>query len=202
MTASARLKAHLPRDLARWLGERGEDHARIWRECPHAHWLLRLALLVHLDRTLCVRAAADLVSAAIQGLAVDSSALDTLQTVLAWLDGKADASEAWARGFSTSNAAEQEANERVADAMRAIAFVAFACDHKADADFYAHRGYIVKAAEAAEAILVGPPSAADRVRARIPVELFVDAFVNASVPPPPNPALDGDAEPGTDSFYA
>lgn len=202
MNASARLTTHLPRELVRWLDGHGDDPTRAWRECPHAHWLLHLALAVHLDRALCVRAAADLAGAALSGRDVDASAASALRTALAWLDGGANASQAWACGFSAINAADREEDETLADAMRAAAFVAFACDDKADATFYAHRGYAAKAAEAAEAIIQGSPSAADRVRARIPVELFVDALAIASQPPPPNDAIDGEVEPATDSFYA
>lgn len=204
MNASARLSSILPPDLACWLERRAEaDLASAWRECPHAHWLLHLALAVELDRGLCVRAAADLAGAALAGRdPVDPSALSALRTGLAWLEGRANASAAWACGFSASNAADREEDATLANAMRAAAFVAFACDDKADATFYAHRGYAAKAAEAAELALESAPSAADRVRARIPVTLFLDALAIASEPPPPNDAVDGEVEPATDSFYA
>src|SRR5690606_27269361 len=96
MNASARLTTHLPRELVRWLDGHGDDPTRAWRECPHAHWLLHLALAVHLDRALCVRAAADLAGAALSGRDVDASAASALRTALAWLDGGANASQAWA----------------------------------------------------------------------------------------------------------
>jgi hypothetical protein len=149
-----------------------------------------------------VRAAADLASAALAGRpGVDPSAHSALRTGLAWLDGRATASAAWACGFSASAAAAREPDSVLADAINAAAFVAFACDDKADATFYAHRGYAARAAEAAERALPRVPSAADRVRARIPATVFLDALTIATRP---SPAMDsGEAAVEiTDSFYA
>jgi len=202
MDASGHLSASLPPDLERWLGGQGDDLGRAWRECPHARWLLSLALAVELDRALIVRAAAELASAALAGHAeVDPSAISALRTALAWLDGRANASEAWACGFSASAAAAREPDPALADAIYAAAFVAFACDDKADATFYAHRGYAAKAAEAAERVLDGAPTAADRVRARIPVTAVLEAHAVVSrretTPDSGEAALEI-----TDSFYA
>lgn len=202
MNASARLKSSLPPDLARWLDARGHDLGRAWRECPHARWLLALAAAVELDRALIVRAAADLASAALAGRQdVDPSALSALRTGLAWLDGRANASQAWACGFSACAAASIEPDAALADAIHAAAYVAFACDDKADATFYAHQGYAAKAAAAAERLLEGGPSAADRVRARIPLTAFLDALAVFAQPPPPSESGDAEVE-ITDSFYA
>jgi hypothetical protein len=98
------------------------------------------------------------------------------------------------------DASDAEEDLELANAMRAAAFVAFACDEKAEATFYAHRGYAAKAAHAAELALAGPPSAADRVRAHIPAGVFLDALEIASKPPPP--MNEGEADQTTDSFYA
>ena len=46
MNATARLKAHLPADIAAWLDGCGDDLAKAWRECEHAHWLLHIAAVV------------------------------------------------------------------------------------------------------------------------------------------------------------
>jgi hypothetical protein len=202
MDASAHLTSSLPADLGRWLEAQGEDLGRAWRDCPHARWLLSLALAVELDRALIVRAAAELASAALAGRdEVDPSALSALRTALAWLDGRANASEAWACGFSASAAAAREADPAVADAIHAAAFVAFACDDKADATFYAHRGYATKAAEAAERVLAGAPTAADRVRARIPVTAFLEALATVSRRSTTTESGESEVE-ITDSFYA
>lgn len=202
MDASAHFSSSLPPDLGRWLKDQGDDLGSAWRDCPHARWLLSLALAAELERALIVRAAAELASAALAGHEeIDPSAVSALRTAIAWLDGRANASEAWACGFSASAAAAREPDSALADAIDAAAFVAFACDDKADATFYAHRGYAAKAAEAAERVLEGAPSAADRVRARIPVNVFLDALAALSRRSTLTESGETEVE-ITDSFYA
>lgn len=203
MDATSCLERNLPSDLVAWL-EAHDDLADAWRSCPHAHWLIHMALAVEVDRSLVVHAAADVASAALSRARPDDpTAHRALRIALAWLDGRASSSQAWAIGFSASEAADHEPHPIVAAAMRSAAFVAFACDDLADASFYAHRGYAAKAAEAAAlALATDDIRAADRVRARIPLPTFLSAYDVASRPPPPLPEPEGDAEPPSDSFYA
>jgi hypothetical protein len=202
MDPADRLKANLDGELASWLDGFGPDLAGAWRGCPRASWLLSMALAVDVDRKLVVHAAADLAGASLPAeLSRDSRPQHALRTALAWLEGRASSSEAWASGFAAMEAADREVRDtKLAAAMRAAACVAFACDDRADATFYAHRAYASKAAEHA-AELLADPAAADQVRARIPISAFLSAFATASQPPPPMPEQD-DAEPGSDSFYA
>lgn len=200
MTATLRLRAQLPDALSLWLDAQGGP-AEAWRICPRAHWLLHLALAVDVDRALVVGAASALARAALEAHpTADRSAHRALRVSLAWLDGDASGSDAWAAGFCAREAAEHERDPALANAIRAAAFVAFACDEKADAGFYAHRGYAAQAAHAAELALADPAGAADSVRASIPDATFAAALTRASEPPAPMPG--GEVEPTTDSFYA
>lgn len=201
MNATTRLKAHLPAELASWLGASGDDVASAWRTCPHAHWLIHLAAAVGVDRGLLVHAAADVANAAVAARQPSSErAKSALRTAQAWLDGRARSPVAWASGFAAAEAADAEENPAIASALRSAAFVAFACDDDADASYYAHQGYAAKAAEEAARALRDAATAATRVRARIPLAVFLDAFEIASQPPPPLADVDPDAT--TDSFYA
>jgi hypothetical protein len=164
--------------------------------------LIQLALAVAVDRALVVHAAADLARAAVAvARPDDATARRAIAVAAAWLEGNATSSHAWAIGFAASEAADREEDERGAAAARAAAFVAVACDDRADSSFYAHRGYAAKAAEAA-AIALSHEEAAALVRARIPLSSFLGAYDVASQPPPPLPEAEPDAERSSDSFYA
>lgn len=201
MTAASRLKARLPADLAAWLDLHGDDIGAAWRRCTNAHWLIHLAAAVEVDRSLLVRAAADVVSAALAaGGVADEQARRALRIARAWLEGGARSTDAWASACAAADAAEREADRRTACALRAAAFVAFACDEGAEAGFYAHRGYAAKAVEEAAGLLADPAAAVARVRACIPLAAFLEAFEIASRPPAPLPG-GADPEATTDTFY-
>lgn len=202
MDVTGHLEAHLPADVAAWLEGRGDDLSQAWRSCTHGHWLIHMAAVARVDRVLLVHAAADVAGAALaRRHATDERAARALRTALAWVDGRTRSAAAWACGFAAVEAADAEPDPCVAAALRAAAFVAFACDDDADASFYAHRAYAAKAVEqAALALGSDGPTPAALVRARIPLRAFVSAFEVASRPPPPLPDVDPDAI--TDSFYA
>ncbi len=199
MDATSCLEQHLPAELAAWL-EHHEDPRSAWETCPRADWLVRLATAVEVDRALIVHAAADVAEAALRIAAPSDPTGRRARTVaLAWLEGRASSSQAWAIGFAVTDAADAEEEPTRAAALRAAACVAFACDDRADASFYAHRAYAAKVIEAA------PLSAGDAsrlVRARIPLSSFLRAYDVASRPPPPLPEAEPDAERSSDSFYA
>lgn len=200
MDAVARLKEHLPSDCAHWL-DSFADVAEAWRACPRPDWLLSMALAVGVDRSLAVHAAADLASAALAHRAPeDPSANRALRLALAWIEGRSTSSEAWASGFSAMEVADRSTDAPLTSSMRAAAFLAFACDDRADAVFYAHRGYAAKAAEQAVLALGDEPKWATHVRARIPLATFLSAFRIASIPPPPIPEDEG-ADVPSDGFY-
>ncbi len=202
MNAASRLKSYLPADVAEWLSSCEDDLAEAWNGCARADWLLHMAAAVEVDRGMVVQAAHDLASLAVAARDPDGErSTSALRHTLAWIEGRARSSHAWASAFAAAEAAEREEDPLVAAAMRAAAFVAFACDDDADASFYAHRAYAAKAAE--QVALALPPDAiraAVVVRARIPLQVFLDAYEVASQPPPPIPDVDPDAT--TDSFYA
>jgi hypothetical protein len=204
MDAVGRFKEQLPADVACWLNESGHsDPAAAWRACEKPEWLLAMALAVDVDRSAIVSAAADVAQAALDACEdeEEETAVRALRLARAWLDERATSSEAWAAGFCTMDAAERMANPKTAAAMRAAACVAFACDDLADASFYAHRAYAAKAAEHAGLACDDGEGACARVRARIAIGAFVDAFAIASEPPPPMPGPET-TEAGSDSFYA
>jgi hypothetical protein len=200
MDSSNHLRENLPPDCADWL-DRFDDLADAWRDCPRAEWLLSLALAVDVERSLAVHAAADIASAALAHRAPDDpSAGRALKLALGWIEGRATSSEAWASGFSAMEAADRCDDPIIAAAMRGAAFLAFACDDRADAVFYAHRGYAAKSAEQALRALDDDPKWATHVRARIPLAAFIAAFRVASQPPPP--LAEGETEDvPSDGFY-
>lgn len=207
MDAAARFRHHLPAECVVWLdaclddGRAAGDLAAAWRACPKAEWLLAMALAVEVERSLAVHAAADITAAALSRRApLDPNASRALKLALRWIEGRATSSEAWASGFSAMEAADRCGDPEVAAATRAAAFLAFACDDRADAAFYAHRGYAARAAEQAAAALGGDERTwAAHVRARIPLANFLSAFDVASQPPPPFAEVEQEIP--SDGFY-
>jgi hypothetical protein len=202
MNATPRLTENLPSTLVRWLEGR-DDLAQAWRTCPSASWLIHLALAVELDRALIVQAAVDVVSSAITSAApADMHALRALRVARAWLDGRAQPTEAWAAAFAASEAAEVEPDPKRAAVIRAASLVAFACDDRAEPAYYAHRADAARAVELADGALAddtaGTPPAA-WIRARIPLPTVLSALAKASEPPPPMP---DDSDPADRAFYA
>jgi hypothetical protein len=198
------MQTHLPEECAKWLDSLGGDLSEAWRVCPRADWLLAMALAAAVDRTLVVHAAHEIASAALARRVPEGpSANRALRLALAWIEGRATSSEAWAGGFSAMEAADRVSDDAaLSAAIRAAAFVAFACDDLADATFYLHRSYASKAAEQAAIALEGDEvSWAAHVRARIPLATFLAAYEVASQPPPPNPEGEGEEEPPSDGFY-
>ncbi len=200
MDATSCLEQRLSPELATWL-DHHEDPRSMWETCPRADWLVQLALAVEVDRALIVHAAADVAGAALaRGAPSDRSGRRAVAVAIAWIEERASASHAWAIGFAATEAAEQEPESAASTALCAAACVAFACDERADASFYAHRGYAAKAA-AEGSVALGPAAAAALVRARIPLSSFLAAFDLASRPPPPLPEPEEAEEPASDSFY-
>jgi hypothetical protein len=195
-----RLRVALPDEAGRWLAAHGGDLARAWRGCPRPEWLLRMSLAVGLERPRLVHASADLAAEALATRPVaDPRPRQALAVALRWVAGRADGSEAWALGFAASQVADG-APGPAAEAIRAAACTAFACDRDADAAFYAHRAYAARAAAHAARALGDPTRAATIVRARIPAARFLAAFERASRPPPP--LCGGETQrPASDSFY-
>ena len=168
----------LPTDLDAWVATR-QDATAVWRECPRAEWLLQLAAAADARRSLLVHAAADVVSEALAEHSMRAGAPHVaLLTTLSWIDGRATSSMAWAAGFSSMDVSRalSAAASPDAGAAEAAALLAFACDDRADATFYRHRGYGPGAAKVASEALSDPSLAAARVRARIPLSTFLEGL--------------------------
>jgi hypothetical protein len=193
------LAAGLPEEAADWL--RGHDDlATAWRECPRPDWLLHIAASLDVERRLIVRAAAELAAeAALAGRGADLRPRRALRTALLWLDGRAEGAAAWAHGFAAMEAAEG-LEGRASDAARAAACVAFACDERADASFYAISGHAARSVAFAASALADPEGSADRVRELLALPKVLRAFELASRPAAPA-ALESAVGPVTDSFY-
>lgn len=198
------LMDELPNEIAAYVTHCG-DLATAWRHCPKAEWLMRMALAGGVGRATVVRAGAELVSDAIatsrarRGAVADIRVQRALLSSLAWVGGRESAKKAWALGFGANESAEQHDDPMQASAARAASCIAFACDEDADDVFYAHRGYVVKAVEHA-ANVVGVDTAADRVRAEIPLAAFLEAVASGTEVRLAHPPLTPVAE-STDSFY-
>lgn len=193
------LAAELPEELAGWLTGH-TDLAAAWRECPRPEWLLHIALSLNVERRLLVHAAAELAAeAALAGRGADLRPRRALRTALLWLDGRAEGSTAWAHGFAAMEAADG-LEGRAADAARAAACVAFACDERADASFYAISAHAARAVCFAASALSDPAHSADRVRELVPLATVLAAVELASRPARRLP-VEAPAGPVTDSFY-
>ncbi|MCA9608482.1 MAG: hypothetical protein KC619_22915 [Myxococcales bacterium] len=170
MTPIRTIRRRLPVEIAVWLERYGDDLPRAWRECPHADWLVHLALHAGVGRTTVVHAVGELVSAAIAARRVPDMRVNRALVVsLRWLGGRAGGTEAWAAGFSASDAAKTLADDRDAATASAAGYLAFACDEEADDGFYAHRAYAAAAAAQAAIALEAPTLAADVIRSYVPI---------------------------------
>lgn len=184
MSAMDELQRRLPMGAASWLSAHDHDLAVGWGTCPRPEWLVHIALQVGVLRTPLVRATSDLVSTAVSSRhAPDLRPRRAVVTTLRWLAGRAPSSEAWAAGFAAMDAAETLEDELDAEAARAAACLAFACDDQADDGFYAHRAYAATAACHATEVLGDATIAADRFRDALPTTAILDAFGRLSQAP-------------------
>lgn len=201
MTATRELRRRLPPEIANWLRPYGDDLRRAWRECPHAEWLVHLALHAGVSRTTVVHAVAELVSAAIAARRVPDLRVNrALVTTLRWLGGRALGGEAWAAGFAASDAAKGLTDDRDAAAASAAGCLAFACDEEADDGFYAHRAYAAAAAAQATLALDAPELAAETIRSYVPLSVVLSR-ISERPPPIALEAIPEPNEPTPNPFF-
>ena len=171
----------LPPPLRVWLRTAPPDPRDAWETCPRAEWVARLALALGADRRPLVAASYDVAYEAAGSRRVrDLRAARALSTSKRWLDEEATGAEAWARGLAAFEAAATLDGPKAA-VMRAAASVAFSCDDRADAAYYAHEGYPAQAVAAAVEALGDEREtwAADRIRSHLGGFDVRDAYARA-----------------------
>lgn len=145
-----------------------------WATCPRADWLVDLAARLEVDRRLVVRAASDCVALALPLAASEPLARDAWATARRWVEEKATSAECWADGAAVREAAEPyaESQPSTAAALLAVAHLAFACDDRAEAGYWAGQGHAAEAVR--HAVHAGGDAAgrhaADLVRDHVPYE--------------------------------
>lgn len=187
------LQGPLGGEVGRWLDTYGRDLDRAFAECRRGDWLVRIAMALGVDRKVIVLAAADAAALALRRTrhAGDLRPVRAVEAALAWARGEGGPADAWAAGFSASQAAEELAGTQplASEAALAAAAAAFACDPRADDAYYAQRAYAADAIEHAMRAYgvdraVGQQRCLDVARERITLGLLTSAVRRASTRPP------------------
>ena len=164
----------LPKGAARWLERNRGALESAWDACDDGDWLMWIALAVEVDRRRVVHAAAELAAE----LAVrfpqkspDVRPRRAIVTALCWARGETSDAEAWASGSAAMQIVASEDQRAEADVIRSAAYVGFACDARAAAEYYLHQGYAAKVCEHAVRHFDDPRAVATMVRRRVPADL-------------------------------
>ena len=160
-------------ELLAWV-DQGWDVRALWRTCPRADWLLRLALVARIDRRSIVGAALRCVVHSVRSqTVVDNSAQQAINQVRRWVaegpdaiagrpgsgdDAPADrraggvrgsrsAARCWAAAAAATAAAAERSSQDlgVGHTTLAAAALAFACDERADDSYYERRAHAAEA---------------------------------------------------------
>lgn len=175
---------------AEWAETEERSLAVAWATCPRGDWLLDIVAHLELDRRAIVRAASDCVLLALPHAAAEPAARAAWEIARRWIDRQANGAECWAAGAAARQLAETLGSSapRTAAALSAAAALAFACDDRAEAAFWAQRAYVAEcAAHAAAANAQGSAAAArrtaDLVREHFPFESVAKPIALASRTP-------------------
>ena len=142
--------APLEDEVGRWMESLDGDLVRAYEECRRPDWLMRIAVAYNVPRIAVVRAAAEAAALAIRRASIaDIRPARSVSCALRWANAEGGAADAWAAAFAASHAADEleESSPSASAASRAAAAAGFACDPRADAFFYAQRGYPAEAME-------------------------------------------------------